>query len=124
MRDAVAEPERPDRDARVELTTLRQAVADRARIDATPVSLELADDLHRTHRRRSRDRARGEARPQELEWRHAVAQLAGDLGDEMRDVRVALGLHEPVDVHRAGHADAGEVVAAEVDEHRVLGAVL
>ena len=39
-------------------------------------------------------------------------------------MRVALGLHEALDPHRAGHADAREVVAAEVDQHRVLGAVL
>ena len=42
----------------------------------------------------------------------------------MRHVRVALGLHEALDPHRARHADAREVVAAEVDEHRVLRAVL
>ena len=34
------------------------------------------------------------------------------------------GLEEALDLHRARHADAREVVAAEVDEHHVLGAVL
>ena len=42
----------------------------------------------------------------------------------MRDVRVALRLHQALDVHAARLADAREVVAAEVDEHHVLGAIL
>ena len=70
------------------------------------------------------DGAGRERRAQEVERRDAVAQLAGDLGDEMRDVREALRLEEALDLDRAGHADAREVVAAEVDEHHVLGAVL
>ena len=39
-------------------------------------------------------------------------------------MRVALGLEEADDAHGAGLADAREVVAAEVDEHHVLGLVL
>ncbi len=42
----------------------------------------------------------------------------------MHDVREALRLEEPLDLHRPGDTDAREVVAAEVDEHDVLGAVL
>src|SRR5581483_8932914 len=71
-----------------------------------------------------RDGAGREARAEELERRHSVEKLAGDLGDEMRDVGVALGLHEALDADGAGEADAREVVAAEVDEHRVLRPVL
>ena len=37
---------------------------------------------------------------------------------------VVLDDHEVVDLHRAVLADAAEVVAAEVDEHHVLGALL
>ena len=39
-------------------------------------------------------------------------------------MREPLGLEEAGDRDRAGLADAREVVAAEVDEHHVLGAVL
>jgi hypothetical protein len=42
----------------------------------------------------------------------------------VRDVRIALGLEEAPDAHCAVPADAREVVAAEVDEHHVLRAVL
>ena len=42
----------------------------------------------------------------------------------MRDVREPLRLEVARHPNTAGLADAGEVVAAEVDEHHVLGAVL
>jgi hypothetical protein len=42
----------------------------------------------------------------------------------MGDVRVALDLEEARDVDASGNADAREVVAPEIDEHHVLGAVL
>ena len=70
------------------------------------------------------DRAGREAGAQQVERRDAVAQLADDLGDEVGDVREALGLEEARDVDVPGVHDAREVVAAEVDEHHVLGPVL
>ena len=42
----------------------------------------------------------------------------------MDDVRVGLDAHERLDLDRAVLAHAAEVVAAEVDEHHVLGALL
>ena len=73
---------------------------------------------------RARDGPRREARAQEVERADPVAQLADDLRDEVGHVREALRLHEPLDPHGPRPADAREVVAAEVDEHHVLGAVL
>ena len=42
----------------------------------------------------------------------------------MHDVRVALDVHQRRHLHGPGHADAAEVVACEIDEHDVLGALL
>ena len=39
-------------------------------------------------------------------------------------VRVALDRHQLVDFDRARHADAAEIVALEIDQHDVLGALL
>ena len=44
--------------------------------------------------------------------------------DEVHDVRVALERHVGRHPHRAVLGDAADVVAAEVDEHDVLGALL
>ena len=56
--------------------------------------------------------------------RDALAQRPGDGGDDVHHVRVGLDRHERLDLDAAGLADAPEVVAAEVDEHHVLGALL
>ena len=53
-----------------------------------------------------------------------VAQPALDVGHQVHDVRVALDLEQARRPHGAGLADAGQVVAGEVDEHHVLGALL
>ena len=50
--------------------------------------------------------------------------VAADRRDDVHDVRVVLDLHEAVDLDAAVLADAAEVVAPEVDEHHVLGALL
>ena len=39
-------------------------------------------------------------------------------------VRVALDAHELIHAHAAGLADAPEIVALQIDEHDVLGALL
>src|SRR3954453_20663698 len=77
--DAVAKHEGPDRDARIELTLLREHVAHRATVDAAAVAFELRDDLHRAYFRRARHGSGREASTQQLEGRAAVAQLADAL---------------------------------------------
>ena len=52
------------------------------------------------------------------------AQVAGHRGDDVHDVGVGLDGHERLDLDRAVLAHPAEVVAAEVDEHDVLGALL
>ena len=42
----------------------------------------------------------------------------------MHHVRVALDIHESSHLDRVGQADAGEIVAGEVDQHHVLGPLL
>ena len=101
-----------------------ERVEHRTGVGAAPVLLELRDDLHRAHLRRSRDGACREGGAQQVERRDAGSELAGHLRDEMCDVREPLRLEEPLDLDRPGQADAREIVAAEVDEHHVLGAVL
>ena len=53
-----------------------------------------------------------------------LGELALDDRDQVHDVRVALERHERRHAHAAVLAHAAEVVAAEIDEHDVLGALL
>src|SRR6202044_1113160 len=48
-------------------------------------------------------------------------ELAFDGADDMHDMRVTLDGHQLFDFDRAVFADAAYVIAAEIDEHDVLG---
>ena len=54
----------------------------------------------------------------------AVGEVARDLAREVHHVRVALERHQLLDLLGAELHDAADVVAGEVDEHHVLGALL
>ena len=51
-------------------------------------------------------------------------QPAGHVRGDVHDVRVALDLHHVGQLHRAVVGDPADVVAAQVDEHDVLGPLL
>ena len=52
------------------------------------------------------------------------AQTAAYVRDDVMHVRVTFDRHEFVDLDRARHADAAQVVAFQIDQHDVLGALL
>ncbi len=120
---AVADRDRADGDAEVQVAG-EVDVADRAGVDVAPRRLELREDLHRADLRRARDRAGREARHQRVEVVAIVGELPVDRRDQVHDVRVALERHVLRHPHRAELADPAEVVAPEIDEHDVLGALL
>ncbi len=86
--------------------------------------LELVDDLHRPNLRRPREGPRGQRRPQHVHRVDVLAQGARHLADDVQHVRVGLDDHQLVDRDRAVLADPPEVVATQVDQHHVLGALL
>ncbi len=112
-----------DADAGVEVAGVGQ-VADRAAVGAALDRLELVDDLHRADLRRAGQRAGGQDRAQRVHRPDVRPQPPADRGDDVHHVRVGLDGHERLDLDRAVLAHAAEVVAAEVDEHHVLGALL
>ena len=73
---------------------------------------------------RAGEGAGGKRRAQHVHRADPLAQRARDLADDVEDVRVGLDHHQLVDLDRAVLADAAEVVAAEVDQHHVLGPLL
>src|SRR5690606_6555122 len=82
------------------------------------------DDLHAAHFRRAGDRATGKHRAQHFPGRGIGAQAAAYVAHDVVHVGVTLHHHQLVDLDAAGAADAAEVVALEVDQHHVLGALL
>ena len=86
--------------------------------------LELVDDLHRPDLRRARQRPGRKRRAEHVHRAEPLAQRPGDAADDVEDVAVGLDDHQLVDLDRPVLADPAEVVAAEVDEHHVLGPLL
>ena len=112
-----------DGDAGVEIAG-EVGVEDCAAVDAAAGGLELFDDLHGADFGRAGEGAGGEAGAQGVDGAEVRAELALDGADQVHDVAVALDEHEAIDLDGAVFADAAYVVAAEVDEHDVLGALL
>src|SRR5690606_33198636 len=99
-------------------------VADRAGIDVALDRLQFADDLQRADLGRAADGAGGEGGAQHVGVAQPRLQRAGDFADDVHDVAVALDHELFADPDAARLADAADVVAAEVDQHQVLGAFL
>jgi hypothetical protein len=99
-------------------------VAAGAAVDAALDGFELVDDLHRADLGRAGQRAGREGGAQHVQAAHAVLQQALDVADDVHDVRIALDGEGLGDLHAAGLGDAADVVARQVDQHQVLGALL
>ena len=97
---------------------------ERAGVGAPPLAFERRDDLHAAHLRAPGDRAARKQRAQRVHRRAIGAQPAAHVGDDVMHVRIGLGDHVFVHRHAARLADAAEIVALEVDQHDVFGALL
>ena len=120
---ALAQDGAPDGDRRVEVAVVPE-VADRAAVQPPALALGSGDELHRAHLRGPGQRAGREDGAQRVERVELRPQPALDVRHEVEDVAVALHLHVLADRDRPGAGDPAQVVATEVDEHDVLGALL
>ena len=114
---------RPDGDARVQGARVGD-VPDGSSVGAAAGGLELFDDLHGPDLGSPRQGARGEARLEHVEGIAPLVELAAHVADQVHDVGIALHHHELGDLDAAELAHPSHVVAAQVHEHHVLGALL
>lgn len=133
IRDPVPDQHRPERNTRIHGSLPLGAlgvdvpvaeISDRARVHAALLPLELGDELHGADFGSAADGAGGEDAAEGVEAGVAGTQDAADLADQVLHVAELLDGHEAVDAGGAGVADAVDVVAGQVDEHDVFGAVL
>src|SRR5207237_4684515 len=120
---AAGHDRRPDGEAELEVAA-RIEEAERAGVRTARPGLELADDLHGTHLGSARDRAARERGAQEIRQADLEAQPARNRRHEVVHRRMALDHRVTLDGNRTHLAHAPEVVALEVDDHHVLGALL
>ena len=114
--------DRPDRDVECARSAAAE-VADRTGVEAAPVRLELVDDLHGADLGGTGDRAAGKDGANHVDRPGAGPDSPFDRGDQMMDLGKRFDLHRVEDHDRAVLADATQVVALQVDDHRQLGAV-
>src|SRR5207342_281447 len=98
-------------------------IAEGTGVRAATLAFELGDDLHAAHFRTAGDGTAGKYRADHLARCHAVAAPPTDVGNDVVHMRIALDRHQLVHAHAAGNADAAEVVALQVNQHHVLGAL-
>ncbi len=115
--------ERPDRDVQLEAGE-RAREADRACVDVAACALKLGDDVQRRDLRRAGHRAGRERGADEGGVVGGEGKGSAHVGDEVPHPGVGAGVGDGVGDDSAGAAHATEVVADEVDDHHVLGAVL
>ena len=72
----------------------------------------------------ARNRAGGQADLQGVEGAAAGGEVAADVRRDVHHVTVMLDRHHVADLHRAEIGDAADVVAAQIDQHHVLGPLL
>src|SRR5438477_8186504 len=110
------------RDARIEIA--REIEVENAPgIDSAARALQLFDDFHGADFRRAGNGAGRKTSHQRVETIHILAQAAAEAGNQMHDVRVALDGEQLFGFHGAVIAHAPEIVAAQIDEQDVLGAL-
>src|SRR6266849_7029001 len=122
IRDAVFYHHGAQRDAGVQITSKIQ-VQHASGIDAAAGTLQLFDNFHGAHFGRTGDGAGREAGHERVKAIHIFAQATAQAGNDVHDVGKTLDDHELLDFDGAVVADTAEIVAAEIDEHDVLGAL-
>jgi hypothetical protein len=117
---AVADSDGANRDAEVEIAG-EVDVADRAGVNVPPGRLELGEDLALRESWEPPKRAGRETGDQRIEMVLILGERAVHRRHQVHDVRVALEPHVLRHADGAVLADTAEIVAAEIDEHHVLG---
>ncbi|OIQ77427.1 hypothetical protein GALL_408760 [mine drainage metagenome] len=97
---------------------------DRTAIHAARRSLELRDPFHRLGLRRSGDRTAREERSEDLEQPAAGFDRGLHRRRHLPDGRQALELVAPRHRNAAAASQARQIVAQQIDDHQVLGAIL
>ena len=115
-----AEHQRANGDGLIHVA-LSAKITNGAAVETTPDRLELINDLHRTHLRRSDQRARWERSGKQIERITTRRKLAAHTTDHMHDMAVTLDGFVGRHVHATGFGDTPQIISCQVNEHDVLG---
>ena len=102
---------------------LRLDVAERAGVEVARAALQRGDVLHGDAFRRAGNRAAGIGGAQDGGVRDAGAQPGIDAAGHLQDFAVLGDVEGVADAHAVQARDFAEVIAQQINNHRVLGAV-
>src|SRR5262249_43371755 len=120
--DAVFDDHGAESDAGIEIAG-EVEIENAAGVDAAARAFDLFDDFHGADVGGAGDGASRKTRHERVEAIDVFAEPAAQRRHDVHHVREALDGHELLDLDAAVFADAAEIIAAEVDEHDVLGAL-
>jgi hypothetical protein len=120
---AVLYQRRPQYDAGIHFARCRK-VTDAAGVEAALFLFKFVDDLHRAHLRRSGHRSGGKAGYQGIERVPIAREFALDIRYDVHHVAVAFDEKLIRDIDGTNGGNAADIVAAEIEKHQVLGALL
>src|SRR5680860_1817153 len=123
IHDTILHHRSPEHDAAVHLA-VRGEVPDAAGIDAARLFLKLVDDLHGAHLRGARNSARRKARHQRIDRVEFRIEFPFDIGNDVHHLTVIFQEEAVGDAHAADLRHAPDIVAAEIEQHQMLGALL
>ena len=122
MHHAIFDDSCSEHDTRIHLA-IRSKIADATAIRPAFISLELVDDLHRSHFRCSRyspGRKPGRERIEDIIFRIKVAL---DIRDDMHDMAVALEKEAVRYRNGTDFRDTADIIATKIKEHQMFCAL-
>ena len=120
--DPIAHFHGADGDAGIEIAGKIQ-VAEGTGIEPAAFRLQLFNNFHRPHLGCAGDGAGGKASFQGINRVELRAELPFHFRDDVHHMAVALNLHLLTHLHRTVGGDTPYIIAPEIDQHHVLGAL-
>ena len=111
-----------NRNRQVGITRERE-VPNNTAVDTASRGLEVVNDFESTRLGRARKRAGRERCAEHIHGVRMLGKLTLDTRDDVHDVTESFNFHELGDLDRARLTDAQEVIACEINQHQVLGAL-
>ena len=99
-------------------------LADTAGIRSARLILELVDDLHGAHLGRARHRTGRKAGHQRIDGVEVGGEGAFDIGHDVDHLAVIFEKEAVGDAHAAHFGNPADIVAAKIEQHQMLGALL
>ena len=113
----------PENDAAID-GAVGSEVADAAGIGSARLGFELCDDLAGANLRGAGDGAGGKTGEEGVERVLGRIEPADHVADDVHHVAVALDGETGGNLHAVGGGDPADVIAAEVEQHQMLGVLL